>query len=529
MPDGLPPLPVNAAEIAPWFAALAASQATAVSKGLGPLGDSWISGWFKQLNEIGVKIDDKLWAALVADAVRTGLLSSEDAAKLRQLRTGQPLLDFILFIVTYAQLMGASYSALLAPAVEKMMQAGLKNARPMVPPYSSALRAAFIAPEKTGEVRDYLARSGYSEQAIDLMFLAQYTLYDETTVCTLWWRKIIDDQQVYVRMRELGYTDTRIKEIVASWSLIPPPTDLLTMVAHEAFEPDSIRKMGLDEEFPEEQAEWLEKQGLSRYWQMKYWISHWEQPSIQMGYEMLQRGIINREDLEFLFRTVEIPRFWREKLLAIAYTPYTRVDSRRMHKLGVLSDDELVTAYKDIGYDQQHAEKMALFTKRANMAAEKDLSKADVLNGYKDRLLTKSQTSQFLIRLGYSTDEADYYLARTDFDLEQALSKAQQTAVKTRFLARLIDKAEARRLLDALGLPSANTEILLATWEVSLIPDEKLPTRTDLDKFLKADIISSDVYRQEMRRLGYSTQYLTWYERYVKLPAYVQPTEFSGG
>ena len=526
MATTLPPLPATVLEIAPWFAALAATQASAIAKGLGPFGDSLIGGWFKQFNETAVKVDDKLWNDLMADTVRQGLLSSTDAAALKRVRTGQPLMDFILFIITGVQLMQNSYAAFLAPAVERMMQAGLKHARPMVPPAGSLMAAAFIAPEKTGEVRDYLARLGYSEPAIDLMFLSMYRLYDENVVRELWWRKILTDQQIYERLRELGYTDTRIKEMVAAWQLIPPVQDILTMVAHEAFEPDSIAKMGLDQEFPEEQSEWLEKQGLNRYWQMKYWISHWEQPSISMGYEMLQRGIIKREDLEFLFRTVEIPRYWREKLLAIAYMPYTRVDARRMHKLGVLTDDELIVAYRDIGYDQAHAEKMALFTKRANMAAEKDLSKADVLAGYKDRLLTKPQTKEFLIRLGYSADEADYYIARTDFDLAQETAKIQQTAVKARYLARLIDQPEARRLLDALGLPAANTAALLATWEVSLVPDDRGLSRSELDNFYKTGIISLDVYTQELRRMGYSTLYISWFEKYMTRPAPTPPAEY---
>ena len=39
----------------------------------------------------------------------------------------------------------------------------------------------------------------------------------------------------------------------------------------------------------------------------------------------------------------------------------------------------------------------------------------------------------------------------------------------------------------------------------------KLPSKTDLDKFLKAKIIDADQYKTEMYRLGYSFQYTMWY------------------
>ncbi|GAI84798.1 unnamed protein product, partial [marine sediment metagenome] len=76
--------------------------------------------------------------------------------------------------------------------------------------------------------------------------------------------------------QELGYTDTRIKEIIQAWSIIPGPADILHMVAKEAFEPDAVKLMGLEDEFPTEQVSWLAKQGLSEFWAMKYWASHWE-------------------------------------------------------------------------------------------------------------------------------------------------------------------------------------------------------------------------------------------------------------
>ncbi|GAG30498.1 unnamed protein product, partial [marine sediment metagenome] len=215
---------------------------------------------------------------------------------------------------------------------------------PNLPREEHLLKAAFIAPERIKEVRNQLRLSGFSEDSIDLMFISNYALYDVNTVRDLYLRKAIDTDMMFVRMREIGFTDTRTKEIVQSWELIPGPSDLFHLVAKEAFEPGMIKEMGLDVEFPEEQVKWLEAQGLSRYWAEKYWAAHWDIPSLGQGFDMLHRrvshgvSVIDEAQLDMLYRAAEIPPFWRDKLTAIAYNPFTRVDVRRMHDIGVLNE-----------------------------------------------------------------------------------------------------------------------------------------------------------------------------------------------
>jgi len=512
-----PGTPLITAESFALLAATVEKQATVVWKGASEGLKSAFEPLIIGIQSVFAGVPEENWRQMLSPYVQAGLIPQSEMERLIRLCAKPNTMGLILFAVVFYKILTYQYDAIFLPLAEKVSQAALKEARPTLPPYSSAIQAAFVAPEKIAQVRDYLARNGFSDEAIDLMFIANYKLYDELTVRDLFWRKVLTSEQVFERMRELGYTDTRIKEITQSWSVIPTVQDLLTMVGHEAFEPDSIAKMGLDEEFPEEQSEWMEKMGLSTFWQRKYWISHWEQPSIGMGYEMLQRGIIDREDLEFLFRTVEIPRYWRDKLLKIAYTPYTRVDARRMHKLGVLTDEELITAFKDIGYDQTHAEKMAEFTKKANKAAEKDLSKAEVLTGYADKVLTQAQASEFLVRLGYDEDEATYILALADYKEKAALSKTLQSSIEARYKGSVIDKAEARRLLDEMNLPSAQTDALLLKWDSAFIQDIKLPSKTDFDNFYLAGLMNADVYAQELRKLGYASTYIDYYTRLLNM------------
>jgi hypothetical protein len=395
--------------------------------------------------------------------------------------------------------------------LEKDMQALLSQTRHSLPDPGTLIRAAFIDSGRTGDVRNSLAKYGYSEDQIDNMFIANYQLYDIETIRIAWLRGIIDDSMVFERMREQGFTDTRTKEIMQTWPILPGPQDLFWMVGKEAFEPETYTRLGLDQEFPEEQLDWLKQQGISEGWAHKYWMAHWDQPSIQQGYEMLHRGVIDLEELDILFKTVEIPPYWRDKLTKIAYAPYTRVDVRRMHNLGILDDEQLIKSYKDLGYDQEHAENMALFTIRYNQEGDKEVTKGEILKGYRKKALTFEDAKDLLRTVDIPEAYAEYLLVFEDYLEEQELEDLALKNIEDQYKNNLIEKNDVIARLGEMSLPSTRIDLLLEKWDIDKYENRKIPSKTDMVKFLAAGVISEDEYREEMYRLGYSWKYVTWY------------------
>ena len=231
-----------------------------------------------------------------------------------------------------------------------------------------------------------------------------------------------------------------------------------------------------------------------------------------MGYEMLHRGVIDLETLEFLYRTVEIPQYWRDKLTQIAYTPYARVDVRRMHAMGVLSDAELIKAYTDIGYDHEHAEKMAEFTKLYNAQSEKDFSKSEILNSYTNGLITRDDAMYLLEEIKYPHAQAEFVLTLADF--QQGLKEQNDMIqnVGREYENNLITELEARAKLGSLNQSATQIDILIKRWDLSKYEYQRRPSRSDLGRFLKKGIITQDDYEKEMQLLGYSEKYMEWYK-----------------
>lgn len=379
----------------------------------------------------------------------------------------------------------------------------------------SVLRAAFVAPELYDSVVRVLRQNGLTDEDIKLLFVAQYATEDIETIRSVYYREAKSPEWLDNRLSEIGFTPERREEVSSTFPIIPGIQDLIMMQAKEAFEPDQIAKFGLGSEAPQDIYEWTRKQGLPDEWTNRYWISHWQHASYAQVMEMLHRGYITLDDVYEWYRLVEIPPYWRDLLTKIAYSPYTRVDVRRMHAAGVIGDDELIQAMKDIGYDQEHAEKMAEFYKRYNAGAAKELSKSDIEKAYEDRDLNYSQAINMLMMIGYDAELANFYLARIDLEMERAQRLERIDLVKDKYLANLYNVDQARNALIGYGVTLERVAELLDRWGVQVVKNAKLPSKTDLDKFVRAKVLDEASYRSEMTKLGYSTYYIDLYWQYL--------------
>jgi len=391
----------------------------------------------------------------------------------------------------------------------------MSKTTPNPAPADNLVRSMMIDPSRATENRAQMKRLGYSDTQIDNIILSHYNLVPEGAIRVNFLRGNITSDKMYERMRELGYTDTRIREIVQTWTIYPPPQDLFTMVAHEAFEPELYTKMGLADEFPAEQIPWLEAQGISQEWAMKYWISHWAQPSIGQGFEMLHRGVITTEELDMLFKVVEIPSFWRDKLKQITFNPYTRVDTRRMHELGVLSTQELVIAYQDIGYDAEKAVKMAEFTLKFNAEGDKQLTRSVILDSFRTDLISRDDAESLLIEADYDKDVADFYLTHEEYKQAIDEQKMYLGIIEDKFKLGMESESQTRTALNKLNLRGSKIDALLAQWIFEKYKYQDLPTHSEIDNMLIEGIINEGDWRNIMTRRGYNYEHQGWYLKLI--------------
>lgn len=474
------------------------------------------AGILNGLFDVWQKIEDSVWDEEVRDYREHGWIDEDSEKALLKLKRLSFPFNIGAFILVTVGLIITSVKQLMYVTGSDLRRKMFKQYEPEDASPEQIIQAAFTTPENRPQIREILRNSGLGDSQIDLMFISFYRLYDEGAVRDLFLRGIIDEAGRIKRMKELGYTEDRIAELKEAYPVIPGAGDLFHLVAKEAFEPDMIKHYGYDEEFPEEQVRWLKMQGISDYWAHKYWYAHWEVPSIGQGFEMYQRGVIDFPELWDLFRTIEIPPFWREKLTDIAFVPFTRVDVRRMHKIGVITDDELIRAYQDVGYSPEKALTMAKFTMQYNLGAEKDLTRTQILDGYKDDLIDSNEAQMLLLDMGYDEREVEYLLASADFDKQKELEKLQLDNIKKRFQNNLVNEFDARSYLSTLNIDGNRIEVLIDKWKINIFENMRKPSKADLDKLITANVIDAGIYNEQMQILGYEAKYINWFLQLIK-------------
>ena len=282
------------------------------------------------------------------------------------------------------------------------------------------------------EAKDFLDRLGLDRNAQELYWDAIKQVPSIDILFQNLWRGKIDEAEVVKHLKRMGYGADEQTIITNITERIPPIQDIIHFSVREAFSEELSEKYGHNIEFPPEVAEWSEKQGFSGDWALKYWRSHWQLPSVQMVFEMLHRKIekpdgtaFNKDDVYDLLRMADYPVFWRDLLTQISYRVITRVDARRMYKLGVFDNLPDMTAeqrvkevYEQQGYNAVDAEYMKDFTIEFTADQRRSFTVAGLKKLRHYGILTEAEMRIKLTELRVHTDEIDLIIDEVDYEIE---------------------------------------------------------------------------------------------------------------
>jgi hypothetical protein len=410
-----------------------------------------------------------------------------------------------------------SYVGMLTDmAMVKSQQDLLSKILPSLIAPEVAVRNMYLTPNDKNALYEILHKQGYDDQQIYYLFKSGETIHEVETLKTLFLRKYVGSDYVKDEMSKAGYSVQRIDEIMKTWDLIPGVQDILWMVAKEAFEPDQVNRYSLDDEFPNDQVEWLQKSGLNIDWIKKYWIAHWQYPAPGQVLEMLHRGLISEEDVYQYYRVIEMPPYWRNMLMKISYKPLTRVDVRRMHAMQVIDDAGLIEAYMHNGYSKENAALMSKFTINYNQKGDKELSKTEVENLYLKGIITYDECDTMLRDVGYSPATVSIMMRALEVKLQTAYIDEAIEAIQQNYQNNNYSYNDAEQRMGSIGIPTIKITALLAKWDLKRLKDDKKPTKEDLKAMLLEGVITVEDYEKTMYLQGYSMKYIRWYLKLIQ-------------
>ena len=409
--------------------------------------------------------------------------------------------------------------------------------------------------------RDAMTEDEFQNETDDLGFtvrrreqlreLAEQRL-DPNSVITAWRRYPEVIEQYLKDLEDTGWTKDRIEVLKKATEYYPAPADLVNWQAKEVFEPEMVKKYGLEDELGGIEREPFYRAGMTDEQIRNYWVAHWQHPSFSQIVEMLRRGLLTEQDVYDWYRLVEIPPYWRDALTEITFEIPTRVDIRRFWEMGTINETRLRELYTAHGYKGQNLEDYILWTKiytqfpdliarfkngwlteaevkaelvRLGMgetladefiqtkvknvspervAAERDLTKAEIYKGVKKGVITWDDGLNLLVDMGYDAAEAEFILLINVPPEETQEGETVRTLTKADILGALrsgtIDSEEAITRLVAVNYTATDATFLVDIY----IRQIRELAKSDIVAAFKKDAITEADALGRLDNLGYS-------------------------
>lgn len=401
-----------------------------------------------------------------------------------------------LFIGAFTGLLGAG-----APTAELMRQQAAQGVRSQLLDVASAMEARRRGELTQVEWLSTLSRIGFSDRAIEVFEALAPVLLDAGTATELLRRGEVDEEEYGKVLSRLGFDGESVARLAALREVLPPLQDVLRWAVREVFTPEIRTAFQLDEDFPDDVLPFARRVGFSDENTRNAWAAHWELPSIRLLFEMLHRQPetgVTEDDVDTTLRALDVMPRWRGPIKAIAFRPFNRVDIRRMHRLGVIADDQLVQAYRDLGFDTDRAEAQAEFARRLN-----EVEDDDALEPFRSSIRSRVQSlflrgalgeqalREAFADLGHTPEEVDAFVAESALIRDTDRAEDVRQSVKRLFVRGFWDEAMVAETLRDAGFEQDDIGNLLTTWSLDrTLREESAEERAERD-LTKGDILGA--------------------------------------
>jgi len=388
-------------------------------------------------------------------------------------------------------------------------------------------------PTETEKVEEWLKANGYDTDKHYTLIQMYKPKLSISEIVTGYLRGVFDEKEFNYLLSEHGLSERDIGYLKGIMYDYPSPTDFIRFAVRDVFVEDKEIKKALEAEFPEGIVDYAEKAGLKREQLMWYWKAHWELPSPTQVYEMLHRlnpdvlairgkayegmGLdldnlkLTLDDVKTYLRQADYDVRWRQRLVAISYSPLTRVDLRRIYALGLISDEELIARLMELGYTKEDAQLIAEFYKQYTEEEGREWTKSEIKYLLYYGIINEAQAKLYLMDLGYSEESAGQLIELWKAKLEEKDLREAQKYVRDAFAEGLITEEEARTQLKELGLAEEVIDVILAKEEKRRQRSYKNPSPDKVVKWLKAEIITEQEARNMLKELNVREKWIDYY------------------
>lgn len=459
----------------------------------------------------------------VLDKLKAGEYSTTDEIllDLTQSPTSTAIINAILGFFSLVPVALAFFQASNAKELVELNRLALKEGTPNIPTWLEIMSGVRRGVFGEKQMKEMMLNSGWAENDIMLLFDLSQNLPSINELFEMFRRGFIDENKLQENIEALGFTPNWSEQIKKLAFFQPTPQDVIRFMVRDVFDEGLANLSNIFEGWDNpDYLEWARKAGIDEETARLYWGAHWILPSVNQGYEMLFRQVIDRNELEALFRAGDIAPAWRQKLLDIAYRVPTRVDTRNMFIQDVISEDETLDIIKAQGYNDRNANFLLSWykdlksKKNSNTSEIRNLSQSVILKSVKAGILSDNDALAKLKQLGYSTQDGALLLLLNNSEaaLENEVDYLDRQRLKLRQLGeraykdRTISRQEANNMFIRSGLNQGQTDVLLSMLDTEYELDRKTAIMEQMKKLYIGYEIDTNAYRTIASQHGFTSQ-----------------------
>lgn len=220
--------------------------------------------------------------------------------------------------------------------------------------------------------------------------------------------------------------------------------------------------------------------------------------------ELYNRGLVTQEQVNQALRESRV----KDKYVDLAFQLHRKVPPiftvQRALKSGSISHDDAVRVVMESGYAKADAEWIVA----AGTATSTESSSSKVITAveelYIGNAISQADALAAFKAQGLSEHAAQVTLSAAEFRREAKISAQVIAAIRSRFIGRHITANVASGLLDKIGIPTQQRDILISLWSVEQSANVRTLTEAQVVKAVAKQIITADEGAARLTAMGYS-------------------------
>lgn len=180
--------------------------------------------------------------------------------------------------------------------------------------------------------------------------------------------------------------------------------------------------------------------------------------------------------------------------------------------------DDTIILLRQSGWDGEALDQLletwdllrAVTELQPHQEATRDLTKAEIVTAYAERVIAPESASSQLLALGYDQSETDILLTMADLKARKAELDQEVENIHLNYLRSAVDPGTASVQLDQLGVNVTRKTNLLLKWErerAKVIPDF---TIAQLEGMVKSKSMPEDIAQRYLADQGYTSEQQTF-------------------